>query len=355
MLFPIPNLLHERPGVYSSYDTSSVSRRSTSYRSIALLAHSTGGSANTPVTLTSYENGLAAFGVDSGFAGMSTLLKLLFHSRSVTVVAVPVADGDYASALTAIASMDGISLVVCDSGELSVHQLLKNHVTSCSAARRERIAVVGTVSCSADELIAHANALNSERMLLVAPGVLGEDGMNLSGICAAAATAAAISAAADPAVPLHGSPLYGLGGTSLSYSDTEIDCLVRGGVTPLECSGGTVSPIRCVTTRTTTGGADDATWRELSTILIIDTVIPAIRSSLRAQFAQAKNNQQTRGAIRSHVILLLESFLKGEIIDSYGEVAVAASDTDPTVCQVEFPFAVAHGLNHIVLTAHIAV
>ena len=44
-----------------------------------------------------------------------------------------------------------------------------------------------------------------------------------------------------------------------------------------------------------------------------------------------------------------------EIIDSYGEVTVTASEDDPTVCLVEFSFAVAHGLNQIYLMVHITV
>ena len=51
----------------------------------------------------------------------------------------------------------------------------------------------------------------------------------------------------------------------------------------------------------------------------------------------------------------LEKKVAEEIIDSYGEVTVTASEDDPTVCLVEFSFAVAHGLNQIWLTAHITV
>ena len=39
----------------------------------------------------------------------------------------------------------------------------------------------------------------------------------------------------------------------------------------------------------------------------------------------------------------------------YGEVAVTAAADDPTVCLVEFSFAVAHGLNQIRLTVHLTV
>ena len=64
---------------------------------------------------------------------------------------------------------------------------------------------------------------------------------------------------------------------------------------------------------------------------------------------------QTRGAVRSQVIMELENRLRAQIIDSYGEVTVSAAEEDPTVCLVEFSFAVAHGLNQIVLTAHITI
>ena len=51
----------------------------------------------------------------------------------------------------------------------------------------------------------------------------------------------------------------------------------------------------------------------------------------------------------------LESKLVAEIIDGYGDVSVSVDAADPSVCVVEFSFAVAHGLNQIYLTAHITV
>ena len=47
--------------------------------------------------------------------------------------------------------------------------------------------------------------------------------------------------------------------------------------------------------------------------------------------------------------------LAAEIIDGYDEVRVSASHEDPTVCLVEFGFAVAHGLNQVHLTVHIEI
>ncbi len=350
-------IIHERPGVYSSYDTSTVIRGGRAVRTIGVAAKATAGTPNVPVTLTSYEGGLSAFGEDAADSpGMSAILGLLFENGASTVVAVSVdEDDDYAAAFAALEAMDNIQIVVCDSGEESVQEDLLDSLNTASATRRERIAVVGMSGASTTELTTRAKALNSERMVLVGPDVLDQSGAKLSGIFAAAAVAGAIAVTSDPAVPLNGTALKGLGGVDTLYNDNEIDLLVRGGVTPLEAVGGTVSPVRGITTRTTTGGAADITWRELTTILVVDDVIPSIRASLRSRFSRTKNTAQTRGAIRSQVIVELENKLRAEIIDSYGEVEVSVYEDDPTVCLVEFSFAVAHGLNQIYLTAHITI
>ena len=349
-------IIHERPGVYSSYDTSTVIRGGRAVRVIGVAAKATAGTPNTPVTLTSYEGGLSAFGEDAdGTPGMSTILSLLFENGASTVVAVSVEEDDYASAFAALKAMDNIQVVVCDSGDETVQQDLRTSLEEASATRRERIAVVGMSGAGTSELTGRAEALNSERMVLVGPDVLDKSGKKLSGVFAAAAVAGAIAVTSDPAIPLNGTSLKGLGGVETLYGDNEIDLLVRGGVTPLEAVGGVVSPVRGITTRTTTGGVPDITWRELTTILVVDDVIPSIRASLRSRFSRTKNTAQTRGAIRSQVIVELENKLRAEIIDSYGEVEVSVYEDDPTVCLVEFSFAVAHGLNQIYLTAHITI
>ena len=185
-------------------------------------------------------------------------------------------------------------------------------------------------------------------ILLEDPGATGAD-------LIAAAVAAVIAGNTDPSVPINGAELTLFGAAGKRLSDNEIDQLVRGGVTPIETVGGVSSPVRGITTKTSSGGAADTTWRELTTILIVDEVIPTIRSALRTRFARSKNTAQSRGAIRSQVVLELEEMKSREIVDSYGEVLVSALKSDPTVCLVEFSFTVVHGLNRIYLTAHITV
>lgn len=352
--------MHERPGVYSSYDASSVTSASGGNKTVGVAALAASGAVGTPVALGGYAAGLAAFGADPpGRPGMAALLRLLFANGVTAVEAVRVADAgalsDYRAAFAALETLPAVELLVCDSGDVTVQQALRDSAASASQSRAERIAFVGSSGETAAQLVTRASALNSERVVLVGPDALDADGSPLPSVFAAAAVAGAVSVSADPAAPLNGAALYGLGGLSAAYAEADIDTLVRGGVTPLESVSGTVSPVRGVTTRTTTGGAADATWRELTTVLIVDDVIPAVRASLRSKFTRSKNTAQNRSAIRSQVIVELEKKVSAQIIDSYGEVTAAADPDDPTVCRVEFSFAVAHGLNQIYLTAHISV
>ena len=355
----ITNIKHERPGVYSSYESSSLIAASAGGRKVAVIAD-----AGKPEDVkevywwTSYSKAAA----DVGDCALSRLAQIAIRNGAGAVYGVPVksAENDggesYKAAVEAAAAIEDVSVVVCDSTELTVQQRLKEMVQECSGARKERIAVVGgAAGDDVEALTDRAAKLDCERVVLVAPGGIDASGEAVGGAMCAAAVAGAIAGSTDPALPLGGAQLYGLTGLEESYDDSEIDALVKGGVTALETLAGSYYVVRGVTTRTTTGGSPDTTWRELTTILVVDEVIPGLRDALRAKFGRAKNTQQTRGAIRSQTVLELEKWVSREIIDSYDDVTVSALEDDPTVCLVEFAFTVAHGLNQVWLSAHITV
>lgn len=342
---------HQRPGVYSVYDASSAVSGQLGGRAVGVAAVSAKGEAGKVNIFHSYEEVL---GVYTAKETMSKLASLLFQNGAARVYAVSVTDSEesdtllenYKAAFACLEKVEGLAVVLCDSDTAAVQKALQESVKAAAEARRERLAVIfGGEEESAAQLVQRAKAINCERVVLVAPG----------GAEAAAAVAGAIAGESDPAVPLGGAELKGLDSPDTDWSDNEIDTLVLGGVTPLEQVGGTVSVVRGVTTRTKTGTANDPTWRELTTIRIVDDVIPALRSALRAKFSRVKNTEQGRGAIRSQVIVELESKVAKEIITGYQDVAVTALADNPTVCMVEFKFTVAHGLNQIWLNAHITV
>lgn len=338
---------NERPGVYSSYRVSSAISGSGSGYAVGLCAVSAGGEKSVCQTVSSYAQAVSQFGADSS---MTALIKIILLNGAASVQAVAVDEGAdaqaYADAFDLLKNNEDIKVMVCDSQDSGVFAAMKECILTASENHKYRIGVAER-SGTADELTQCAAALNCERMVLTAAVGDVRGGT-------AAAVAASIAAAADPALPLGGVILHGLSG-GVALSEGGINTLVRGGVTPIENVSGEIRVVRAVTTRTTTGGVADATWRELSTILIVDDVIPTVRNSLRSRFARSKNTAQTRGAIRTQVIIELENKLSREIIDSYGSVAVFPAAEDPTVCEVEFEFAVAHGLNRIELTAHITV
>lgn len=348
---------HERPGVYSSYDASTLVRGSGGHQIVGLAAINSVAAAGVPITVTSYEAAVSTFGSQEGKQDMAELIRVALLNGAAAVVAVPVANEEgYEAAFAALGSVENIRVMLCDSTQLAVQQALRDSVLSASAARRERIAVVGGAAGEeVTALVERAKGLNCERVVLVAPSSVDGEDAAVDGLSTAAAVAGAIASQSDPAIPLGGAELLGLKGLSQQYSDNDIDLLVRGGVTPVESVNGQVSVVRGITTRTSSGEVEDTTWRELSTILIVDDVIPTLRDSLRSKFRRAKNTAQSRGAIRTQVVLELENKMSREIITGYDQVTVSAHSEDPTVCVVEFTFTVAHGLNQIWLTAHIVI
>ena len=345
---------NERPGVFTSYEVNSALTGSGLGNAVGLVAMTGTANAAASVTVSSYADAASKFGVGSN---ATELTRLLLLNGAPVIIALTVKNGatttDYTDAFNTLKNDENIRILVCDSHSTAVHAAMLESISTAPENCKHRIGVVGSAS-TVQQLKAIAMDLNSERMLIVSPvaSVNGTDGIAGS---TAAALAGVIAAGNDPALPLNGAELYGLGGLSRNYSDSDIDALVLAGVTPLETVGGRVSVVRGITSRSRTGGVTDATWRELTTTLILDDVITTVRNSLRTRFTRAKNTVQTRGAIRTQVIIELESKLTREIIDSYGAVTVTPSDSDPTVCEVSFEFAVAHGLNRIYLTAHITV
>ena len=196
---------HERPGVYSSYGASSLIRGSGGRKTVGLVAVNTKATAGTVYTITSYEDAVAAFG-SAGGQDMAELIRVILLNGAAAVAAIPVADSDgYEAAFATMAAQENISVVVCDSTDQTVQQDLRDSVTAASGARRERIAVVGGAAGeTVTNLIARAQALNSERVVLAAPGGVDGDGDALSGLTAAAAVAGVIAAQSDPALPLSG-------------------------------------------------------------------------------------------------------------------------------------------------------
>ena len=350
---------HQRPGVYSVYEASGLTAGNGGGKTVGLVALCTKNGANVPkagvaVTYRRYQEAAEAFGTEEN---LTELIRLLLLNGAAAVTAIPVKiEGEYAAGFATLEKLENIAIVLCDSTAAGVQKALQDSVNLGAQNRRERICVLcGEAGETVTNLVARAKVSNDKRCVLAAPGAVKPDGTPAHPAHVAAAVAGALAGETDPALPLGGATLQGLAGLAVSYTDEELDGLILGGVTAVESVGGIVSVIRAVTTATTTGGAPDSTWRELTTILITDQVISGLRNALRARFPRAKNTEQSRGAIRSQVMLELENRKEREMITGYDGVSVTAMPDKPTVCLVEFSFTVAHGLSQIWLSANITV
>ena len=150
-------IIHERPGVYSSYDASAVVSGGRAVRTVGVAAKAVKGDVGKAVILTGYAAGVAAFGEDAAESpGMSTLLRLLFSNGAATVTAVRVDDvGDteaYEAAFQVLGREEA-QILICDSAVQEVQQALRTAVEEASGLRRERIALVGGDGDSAAELV----------------------------------------------------------------------------------------------------------------------------------------------------------------------------------------------------------
>lgn len=138
-------MVHEHPGVYSSYDASSVIGGKKTARILGAAAVSTTGTANEVVTLTSYAEGVSAFGEDAeGTVGMAALLAALYRNGAAVVKAVKVSAATptgYEAAFAAL-EQEAVDVIVCDSTSVDVQLKLRASVEKASGAQRERIGVV---------------------------------------------------------------------------------------------------------------------------------------------------------------------------------------------------------------------
>ena len=343
---------HERPGVYSDFEASSVYAASNGGKTVGLAARS---DAQSGLCLLHSLSEAAAFSEQTTLYAM---LRLLFQNGAGAVLFYPVSADTaaaYGEAFSAILQQKQAKVLLCDSGDPEIAAVLKQAVETASAERNECVAVIGAEAQTDSGRIALASQMNSARVIVTAPACYLEPEDSGSSAYAAAALAGLIAGQQDPALPFGGAKLLGLTGVAEVWEESALDLLIRGGVTPLEYADGSVNIVRGVSSKTTENGVPDTTWKEITTILTVDDVITGIRASLTRSFPRAKNNAQTRSAIRDLVVMELESRLRRRIIDFYEGLTVAASADDPSVCDVVFSFGVSHGLSHILLSAHITV
>lgn len=181
---------------------------------------------------------------------------------------------------------------------------------------------------------------------------------SLSAPYSIAAAAAAMDAfEEDPARPLNGLDLIGVGvplDSTQLFTNTEIEALLYGGVSPiLPDSSKTVAEIvRWITTYTVNGaGSPDPTLLEGPTFKTLDYVRDAIVQRLEARFPRSKKSARILGQIRTEVLDVLYRLEELEIIENVDlykdDVIVEPDSQDINRANVKIPVDIVNGLHVI--------
>lgn len=351
-----------RPGVYSQYDV--VSRQKSYTGRYAFFC---GGAkvkegkslpAGGVVQLRSIEQLEEYFEAQGSGEMFCTVCRILLQSGVEGLYVVPMTiDGTepatelYSAAIQKLCEVKQTGVMLCASSEQSVLEVLRDQVQQASQNERERLAVGAVEKANAEQV---AQALNSERFVLCAQQATSSLAGETASVLLSAAAVAGMLAVCQPMQSMHSQELGVLDSVEALEED-EVETLLGAGVTVLEENEGqAVECIRCVTTRTTTGGEEDRTFAPVNVVLMIDDIIQSVRQRLTAM-VKGSQTAYSEDSIASQVAVILDEKKQEGLIKDFQPPVVYREEDDPSVCVVELEFGLMAVLSQIYLTAHISV
>ncbi|MCW2702680.1 MAG: uncharacterized protein JWQ37_675 [Blastococcus sp.] len=232
-------------------------------------------------------------------------------------------DTDYEAALATLLNEDahiivGAGRTTTFAGKLNGHCQL----ASSDVIRRDRTGVVGGApGTSLDTLRGHN--IDSDRVVLVAPGIVFGDAaagvdVRLPGAYAAAAVAGLLSS-----YPPHTSltnKVLSVGDLETRYTLAELTQLVQARVLALEARQG-IRVVQGITTSTNTA------WHQITTRRIVDYAKFGVRSAALS-YIGLLNNERVRTALRTTITSFLNGMVDDEMLISYTLDVTATRDQE---------------------------
>jgi hypothetical protein len=190
---------------------------------------------------------------------------------------------------------------------------LLGHINTTATIKRERIGIIG--SGTSDDLDAIArHTLDSDRLILVAPGLQISPQVKLSGAYTAAAVAGLLASLPVQASPTN-KPLT-IPGLSKEFSTSQLEKLVGNRVLAIQKQEG-FRVVKGITTAT------NSAWHQITTRRIVDFAIYGVRSACNPYIGKL-NNERVRGAMKATLDAFLTRMVQDEALISY-ELAVTAN------------------------------
>lgn len=232
----------------------------------------------------------------------------------------PGSDGEPASAeeyKNSLAQLENelVNLVLLagqDASNLDMVTALLGHLNTTAAIKRERIGLIGSGSDEVSVIAGHP--LDSDRLILVAPGLQISPQVKLSGAYTAAAVAGLLASLPVQASPTN-KPLT-IPGLAKEFSTSQLEKLVGNRVLAIEKREG-FRVVKGITTAT------NSAWHQITTRRIVDFAIYGVRSACNPYIGKL-NNERVRGAMKATLDAFLTRMVQDEALISY-ELAVTAN------------------------------
>ena len=321
---------------------------------------------NELLTIFSIADGEAKFGANSDTAKM---IEVLFKNGVKSVFAIMAdklsdlgkgsdeAENKYGKAFDELLKYNHIKILLVDKTDPKIIAKLKDHLDLAESQDILRYAVVGTDSDTNEKLTEFAGTLNSKRMFVPGPQVLGSGGKAVSPLMSCAGLASLISTETnDPALPMNGVMMNGFYGVSRVLLKTECDALANGGVTPLCGDNGKPTIYKLMTTYTKDNNKQtDHTWSDGTTILIADKVLDDCRNRIKSKYKRTKNVARILDAMRTDIIDVLQTNEGLEIIQNVdtNTISVIKDPNDVFGALIDYEFDVVTPLYTVTIRQHV--
>lgn len=190
---------------------------------------------------------------------------------------------------------------------------LQGHLNGTAEIKRERMGVMGCDG-STDANVIAGHSLNSDRLILVGPGMKVAENEVLTGAYTAAAVVGLIAS-----LPVQASPtnkVLTIPGLSVHFSTPQLEKLVQNRVLTVENRSG-FRIVKGITTST------NSAWHQVTTRRIVDYAIYGVRSGCNPYIGKL-NNERVRGAMKATLDAFLTRMVEAEALVSY-ELDVTAT------------------------------
>jgi len=282
---------------------------------------------NTKETYTISKSGDLEQQVNNQTKGSTLVTATLAKDSSSEALALPKNTGEVAFAAgsdgqpsykNSLAQLENelINLVLLAGQDVTNPEMvtaLLGHLNTTATIKRERIGLIG--SGTSDDVNAIAgHPLDSDRLILVAPGLQISPQVKLSGAYTAAAVAGLLASLPVQASPTN-KPLT-IPGLAREFSTSQLEKLVSNRVLAIEKREG-FRVVKGITTAT------NSAWHQITTRRIVDFAIYGVRSACNPYIGKL-NNERVRGAMKATLDAFLTRMVQDEALISY-ELAVTAN------------------------------